>query len=68
MLAGLVFGLAQQIRGAHYMSHTLWTAWLCWTVAAVADAAVSRLIARNRSRVPAPVPDLAGLAPLTPAK
>ena len=56
MLAGFVFGLAQQVRGAHYMSHTLWTAWLCWTVAAGIDAAVSRLIARNRSPAPAPVP------------
>jgi membrane-associated PAP2 superfamily phosphatase len=30
-LAGLVFGLGQQLRGAHFMSHTLWTAWLCWS-------------------------------------
>ena len=29
---GLVLGLMQQWRGAHYMSHTLWTAWVCWTV------------------------------------
>ena len=29
-LAGLALGLAQQMRGAHFMSHTLWTAWLCW--------------------------------------
>ncbi len=56
MLVGLVFGLAQQVRGAHYMSHTLWTAWLCWTVAASVDAAVSRWIAQTRSRAPAPVP------------
>ena len=28
--AGLVLGWAQQMRGAHFMSHTLWTAWLCW--------------------------------------
>jgi membrane-associated PAP2 superfamily phosphatase len=56
MLAGFVFGLAQQVRGAHYMSHTFWTAWLCWTVAAGVDAAVSRLIAQNRSRAPAPAP------------
>ncbi|MBG6073903.1 MULTISPECIES: phosphatase PAP2 family protein [unclassified Polaromonas] len=56
MLVGLVFGLAQQIRGAHYMSHTLWTAWLCWTVAAGVDAAVSQWIAQTRPRVPAPVP------------
>ena len=26
-----LLGLAQQMRGAHFMSHTLWTAWLCWT-------------------------------------
>ena len=29
---GLLLGGVQQLRGAHYMSHTLWTAWLCWTV------------------------------------
>lgn len=28
---GLLFGAAQMVRGAHYASHTLWTAWLCWT-------------------------------------
>ena len=31
LAAGAVLGLAQQARGAHFMSHTLWTAWLCWT-------------------------------------
>jgi membrane-associated PAP2 superfamily phosphatase len=31
LLAGAVLGLAQQVRGAHFTSHTLWTAWLCWT-------------------------------------
>jgi len=29
---GSVLGISQQMRGAHFMSHTLWTAWLCWTV------------------------------------
>ncbi len=38
LLAGLVLGLAQQVRGAHYMGHTLWTAWLCWTVGAAVEA------------------------------
>lgn len=28
---GLLFGLTQLARGAHYPSHTFWTAWLCWT-------------------------------------
>ena len=31
-LAGTVLGVAQQLRGAHFLSHTLWTAWLCWAV------------------------------------
>jgi len=31
LAAGVVLGLSQQLRGAHYASHTLWTAWLCWT-------------------------------------
>lgn len=32
LAAGLLLGVAQQVRGAHYMSHTLWTAWLCWAL------------------------------------
>jgi len=32
LAAGCVLGLVQQIRGAHYVSHTLWTAWICWFV------------------------------------
>jgi membrane-associated PAP2 superfamily phosphatase len=35
---GLVLGLAQQWRGAHFMSHTLWTAAICWCVALAVDA------------------------------
>lgn len=35
LVLGLVFGLAQTLRGAHYPSHTLWTIWICWTVALV---------------------------------
>lgn len=37
MLAGLSFGLAQQVRGAHFMSHTLWTGVVCWCVACAVD-------------------------------
>ncbi|HVQ04897.1 MAG TPA: phosphatase PAP2 family protein [Burkholderiaceae bacterium] len=29
---GALFGWAQLARGAHFASHTLWTAWLCWAV------------------------------------
>ncbi|MEO8151609.1 MAG: phosphatase PAP2 family protein [Rhizobacter sp.] len=38
LFAGFVFGVAQQIRGAHFMSHTLWTAWLCWSLALLIEA------------------------------
>jgi membrane-associated PAP2 superfamily phosphatase len=29
VLSGLVLGLAQTLRGAHYPSHTAWTALVC---------------------------------------
>lgn len=32
---GLVFGTSQQLRGAHFLSHDIWTAWLTWTTAAL---------------------------------
>ena len=32
LVLGTLFGLAQLVRGAHYPSHTLWTAWFCWVV------------------------------------
>ena len=37
LLAGFVLGVAQQLRGAHFMSHTLWTGWLCWMTAWLSD-------------------------------
>lgn len=43
VVAGLALGWSQQLRGAHYMSHTLWTAWVCWAVGFVIDVAVTRL-------------------------
>jgi membrane-associated PAP2 superfamily phosphatase len=42
LLVGLVLGAAQQLRGAHFMSHTLWTGWLCWTIGWLVDAAVRK--------------------------
>jgi membrane-associated PAP2 superfamily phosphatase len=29
---GLVLGLTQLLRGAHFASHSLWTAWICWSL------------------------------------
>ena len=33
--AGVGLGWVQMVRGAHYLSHSLWTAWVCWAVAAL---------------------------------
>ncbi len=30
LVAGLVFGIAQQLRGAHFLSHDLWSLATCW--------------------------------------
>jgi membrane-associated PAP2 superfamily phosphatase len=35
-IVGALFGWAQLARGAHFASHTLWTAWLCWVVCMLA--------------------------------
>jgi hypothetical protein len=32
LAAGALFGWAQLARGAHFPSHTLWSAWLCWVI------------------------------------
>jgi len=45
LAAGLALGLAQQWRGAHFMSHTLWSAAACWGVAWLLDAVWPRAIA-----------------------
>ncbi len=29
---GVIFGIAQQLRGAHYISHDITSAFICWTV------------------------------------
>ncbi|WP_349657237.1 phosphatase PAP2 family protein [Xanthomonas sp. 10-10] len=33
LLAGLVFGIAQQLRGAHFLSHDVWSLAVCWLTA-----------------------------------
>lgn len=39
---GAAFAWAQMARGAHFASHAMWSAWLCWTIAAAAQAAATR--------------------------
>ena len=43
-IVGGAFGWAQMARGAHFLSHTLWTAWCCWAICSAADWA---LVARR---------------------
>lgn len=51
LAAGLLLGIGQQMRGAHFMSHTLWSACACWTAALAAEAAAGHLrFRRNRLR------------------
>lgn len=57
LLAGLGLGLAQQVRGAHFMSHTLWTAWLCWAIALGVDAAMRRRRGCTGADMPPGPPD-----------
>jgi membrane-associated PAP2 superfamily phosphatase len=46
LVAGVTFGTAQMMRGAHYPSHTLWTAWFCWVICALAAPALRSAPAR----------------------
>lgn len=40
VVAGVMLGVVQMVRGAHYPSHTLWTAWLCWALSVASYHAV----------------------------
>ncbi|QEI11575.1 phosphatase PAP2 family protein [Cellvibrio japonicus] len=33
LLSGVVFGVSQQLRGAHFLSHDLWSLGVCWIIA-----------------------------------
>lgn len=57
LLAGFTLGLGQQVRGAHFMSHTLWTGWICWSVGLVVEALrVARVKRLDRPTPPLPAP------------
>ena len=32
VVLGVIYGVGQMMRGAHYPSHTMWTAWICWAL------------------------------------
>lgn len=41
-VVGLIAGTVQVARGAHFVSHVLWTAWVAWAVTLAADALTPR--------------------------
>jgi membrane-associated PAP2 superfamily phosphatase len=47
--AGVVFGIAQQLRGAHFASHDAWTLMLCWLVAVLLHRAMFARRARGQA-------------------
>lgn len=55
VLLGTLFTWTQMARGAHFASHGLWSAWLCWTLSAAAQR-LSPL--KERSRLSSPGPRL----------
>lgn len=48
LVLGLALGFAQQLRGAHYMSHTLWSGFICWSVGAAVDLACHAIQFKKR--------------------
>lgn len=52
LAAGFILGFAQQVRGAHFMSHTLWSGFICWCVALSIDFSFE--IWRRRSVIAVP--------------
>lgn len=51
LLLGLLYGAAQVVRGAHPLSHVLWTAWLCWVLSSLSHHLWER---RTAARTPRP--------------
>ncbi len=47
LFIGALFGFAQQLRGAHFLSHDLWSLVVCWSVCALL---APRLLRRSREQ------------------
>lgn len=50
LCAGALFTVTQVLRGAHFFSHGLWSAWLCAALAYTAQAVLDRSGAWRRAR------------------
>ena len=51
MAAGMLFGIAQQLRGAHFLSHDIASLTLCWGIALLVD----RIMAAHAGNTGKPV-------------
>nr|WP_298411766.1 phosphatase PAP2 family protein [uncultured Halomonas sp.] len=51
---GLFFGFAQQLRGAHFLSHDLWTLMICWTISLLLAHLLLRPPSHTRTRSHSP--------------
>jgi membrane-associated PAP2 superfamily phosphatase len=49
LAVGLVFAGSQLVRGAHYLSHSLWTGWICLALALLARIWAPRPVATPAS-------------------
>jgi len=49
ILSGLIFGLTQQFRGAHFASHDLWSLAICWYISALMYTFFSKFESHPRS-------------------
>lgn len=52
LLLGLVFGVGQQLRGAHFVSHDVWTLGICWFIATAAALLWWRPVAEAEAVMP----------------
>lgn len=49
LVLGALYGFGQLVRGAHFVSHTMWSAWLAWTICLTAQALYSAVGTRPLS-------------------
>ena len=60
LILGFTMGWAQMMRGAHFLSHNLWTGWICLAINLVMYAITEKYHAArsNRNSVPQTQPDV----------
>ena len=52
LMLGFVMGWTQMIRGAHFLSHSLWSAWVVWLVLLILSACfMPNLVTKNKLNI-----------------